>query len=339
MTKPAGQDPATVRASAELWFEDHGLAYFVESTRQDVRAALDRRRLVPLAATAVLLGVALGVGVGVGAADPSVGVLVGAVTAAGITGTYAATSLRGLKLARWAARRTLSSLGLMLPLVTRALPLLLLFVTFLFINTEVWQVASEMDDGVLWISVFLFAALAVCFLLVRLPEELDLADDHLDADRLVAVCEGTPLADFACLHPERIEHAVVDGGALTGLARANLLVVLVISQALQVLLLAVAVFLFFLVFGTVAIRPDVVDNWIGHPPTWVFGELHLVSLELVRVAVFLAAFSGLYFTVYAVSDENYRSQFFASLLAQLERAVGMRAAYRTLLDEDGSTGS
>ena len=36
---------------------------------------------------------------------------------------------------------------MMFPLVTRALPLLLLFVTFLFINTEVWMVASSLDAG------------------------------------------------------------------------------------------------------------------------------------------------------------------------------------------------
>ena len=63
--------------------------------------------------------------------------------------------------------------GVMFPLVTRALPLLLLFTTFLFINTEVWQVASSLPRSILWTAVLLFAAVAVAFLLVRLPEELD----------------------------------------------------------------------------------------------------------------------------------------------------------------------
>ena len=44
---------------------------------------------------------------------------------------------------RWAVGRTFGSLGMLFPLVTRALPLLLLFVTFLFINTEVWMVANS----------------------------------------------------------------------------------------------------------------------------------------------------------------------------------------------------
>ncbi len=55
---------------------------------------------------------------------------------------YALQSLRAQVIAGWALRRAFRSLGLLLPLLTRALPMLLLFITFLFINAEVWQVAS-----------------------------------------------------------------------------------------------------------------------------------------------------------------------------------------------------
>ena len=60
---------------------------------------------------------------------------------------YALTALHARPIVGWALRRTFGSLGLLLPLATRALPLLLLFVTFLFINTEVWQVTSNLDGG------------------------------------------------------------------------------------------------------------------------------------------------------------------------------------------------
>ena len=43
--------------------------------------------------------------------------------------------------------------------------------------------------------------------------------------------------------------------------------------------------------------------------------------------MFLAAFSGLYFTVYAVTDETYRDQFFTQLKAELDRAMGVRTVY------------
>ena len=58
-----------------------------------------------------------------------------------------------------------------------------------------------------------------------------------------------------------------------------------------------------------------------------------MSRELVQVSTFLAAFAGLYFTVYAVTDENYRKQFFTAIRRELERAVSVRLVYRALLEE------
>jgi hypothetical protein len=333
MGTPEGEDEVVRadRRAVERWFDERGLPYFVDETRASVHAALGRRRLVTLITTTALVAVLIGVVAGIWAEDGSSGALAGAVAFGLPVSAYGLTTLRGVLVARWAGRRTLTSLGLLLPLVTRALPLLLLFVTFLFINTEVWQVASSMDDGVLWIAVLLFATVAVAFLLVRLPEELDHVDGTLTGERLVAACAGTPVAALARARADQLDHATAAGTTrVTGFARANLVLVLLVSQALQVLLLALAVFAFFLVFGAVAIQPDVIDSWIGHQPTWVFGDVHFISLELARVSVFLAAFSGLYFTVYAVSDETYRAQFFASLMVEIEQAVGVRAIYQTM---------
>jgi hypothetical protein len=67
-----------------------------------------------------------------------------------------------------------------------------------------------------------------------------------------------------------------------------------------------------------------VGSWLGADgPTDVTGPL-------LKVSVFLAGFSGLYFTVYAVTDETYRQQFFTSVTRELERAVAVRAVYGTL---------
>ena len=48
------------------------------------------------------------------------------------------------------------------------------------------------------------------------------------------------------------------------------------------------------------------------------------------MSVFLAAFSGFYFTVYAVTDEAYRDQFFTTVKRELDRAVAVRAVYLAL---------
>lgn len=331
-------DPRDEVAAAERWFVDHGLPYFVDDQRAAVARGLGRARLVPVFALSVLVGIAGGIAVGaLAGAGAAAGIGAGMTVAGIVLAAYAVATLRAWIVVGWAVRRTLRSFGLVLPLVTRALPLLLLFITFLFINAEVWQVAASLDGGVLWVTVLLFAAIAVGFLLTRLPEELDSVDDEVESRQLVDACAGTPLEAAARSVAARVEKVGAVDAEVTGLQKANLVLVLLVAQAVQVLLLALAVFTFFIVFGVVAMEPSVVSSWTGGPLHGLDGPVGAwlgdrLSLELVRVATFLAAFSGLYFTVYAVTDELYRKQFFSVVIRELERAVSARVAYRYLRD-------
>ncbi len=134
-------------------------------------------------------------------------------------------------------------------MMSRALPLLLLFITFLFINAEVWQVTSRLDGGDLWLTVLLFSALAVAFLLVRLPEEVDRTDDDVDDAFLLDACRARPSRRRCRELVDDPESDPASFAEVTGFERGNLVMVLVIIQVVQVLLLAVTVFVFFLVFG------------------------------------------------------------------------------------------
>ncbi|GAA3665382.1 hypothetical protein GCM10022237_26780 [Nocardioides ginsengisoli] len=327
-------------AAAERWFVDHGLPYFVDDYRAAVARGLRRPRLVPVLSAALLVGAVAGVasGLWLGAATG----LGAGLTAAGVVlAVYAVATLRAWLIVGWAVRRTFRSLGLMLPLVTRALPLLLLFITFLFINTEVWQVAASLDGGVLWVAVLLFAAIAVGFLLTRLPEELDSVDDEVEGAQLIEACTGTPLESAARRIAAKVDKVGAVDAEVSGLQKANLVLVLLVAQVVQVLLLALAVFAFFIVFGVVAMEPSVLHLWLTHPVQPIDGPIgdlfgERLSLELLRVSTFLAAFSGLYFTVYAVTDELYRRQFFSTVIRELERAVSARVAYRFLRDAEQS---
>ena len=53
---------------------------------------------------------------------------------------------------------------------------------------------------------------------------------------------------------------------MRGFQKANLILVLLVAQVVQVLLLSVAVFVFFIVFGAVAMKEGVVESWIGAEP-------------------------------------------------------------------------
>jgi len=320
------------RAQAEAWFLEHGLPYFVDDRRADVRRQLHRSRVVLVLVVALVVGGAAGVTVGLLREQDagSNGFTTGLTVALVVAALYALRALQTATIARWAAGRALGSLGLLVPLATRALPMLLLFITFLFINTEVWQVASALSPGVLGGSVLFFGLAAVFFLVSRLGEELDEVDDLDDADAVAAACAGTPFQDAARSLSDRDGDAEVDSDVV-GLERANLVLALVIAQAVQVFLLAVAVSVFFIVFGAVAIDDKVINSWIGSKPDYLFHQ-YVVSVQLFKVAIFLGSFSGLYFTVYAITDATYRQQFFTEILRELERAVGVRAVYRTMQD-------
>jgi hypothetical protein len=322
-------------ADTEAWFLAHGLSYFVPSERAAAREALTRRRLLPALGAVVVVGAALagllGWVSGQAAAAPAVLLTVLGV---GIV-AYALTALHARPIVGWALKRTLSSLGSVVSTASRALPLLLVFIAFLFINAEAWQMTASLAFGTLWLTALLLLGLGTVFLLVRLPEEVDQADDAVDDAFLLRACRGTPLEGVS---REMVEDPDADPAAhadITGYDRWNLIVVLLVIQAVQVLILVAAVFGFLLVFGSLIVNESVQESWTGQDFTTHVPFLTNVSAELVKVSLFLASFSGLYFTVSAITDETYRGQFFAAVMVHLEKAVGVRAVYLALREREG----
>jgi hypothetical protein len=288
--------------------------------------ALERPRRVGLVEVAVFtLGPAAAVAILRQDADLVLAVLLADATVLGVVA--AAEVLDAAPIARWAVARTFQELSSLFRLVTRALPMLLLFTTFLFVNTEVWQVSSSLSTPVLWLAVAFFGALAIGFLVARLPEEVETVNDQVEPDSVRRALVGTPLEPRCDELPDDLRPE-----PLARKQRVNLLLVLLVTQLSQVLLLAVAVWLYFLAFGRVAIEDSVIESWVGGgaPHDVPFLPGLGFSQELLQVSIFLAAFSGLYFTVYAVTDSAYREQFFTEITDELERAVGVRSAYLAL---------
>lgn len=313
--------------AAETWFLRHGLPYFVPSERAAVRAALRPGRTLPLLVGVLLVAVAAGIGLAWFADEISAGPALLLAIVLGAALWYALTALRFRPILTWSLSRTTGTLVRLLPNMSRALPLLLVFVTFLFINAEAWQMTANLSIGQLWLAVLLFIGIGVVFLLVRLPEEVDRADDQVDEAFLRRACAGTPLerpCDELLADPDFEPAAYAQ---VTGYDRWNLILALLIVQAVQILLLAVTVFFFFLVFGSLVMEEEVQQAWIDNVTLQSASWLPSVSVQLVKVSIFLAGFSGLYLTVSTVTDETYRAQFFSSVTRQLERAIGTRTVY------------
>lgn len=222
----------------------------------------------------------------------------------------------------WALRRAFSQLGKVGAMATQALPLLVLVVLFAFFSTEMWEIANALPRRQLWLVVASLSALSVLFMIATLREELRRMVDEASAGSLPGL-------------PARLADLAVESGPdtvrLSRRERANLMLVLFLAQALQIALLAVLVFCLFIGLGALAVAPTVVVSWIGEDAYQQAGTLFGVQLPvpnaLVQLAIFLAAFSGLYFTASAATDPLYRKAFFEPLVADVRVSLAVRQAY------------
>ncbi len=222
---------------------------------------------------------------------------------------YGIVGIGLLSIVRWAAGRLVSQLAASLVLLTRAVPVLLIFMIVLFINTEMWQVFSDVSDPALSGVVALFLATGSVFIASRLPREVRELEADVGADP-----------------------------PLTSRQRFNVGLVMFVSQGLQVLVVAVLVGAFFVAFGALAITPDVVETWVGARPHAIAGHAAL-SEELIKVSSALAAFSGLYYAIAVLSDATYREEFLEELQTSLRETFGDRARYLEARRAAGAPGA
>ena len=216
---------------------------------------------------------------------------------------YAIVGIGLLSILRWAGGRVVDQLAASLVLLTRAVPVLLIFMIVLFVNTEMWQVFSDVSDPALAGVIVLFVSLGSLFIATRLPREVRLLER--------------------------------DVGAEPGLRRRqrfNVGLVMFVSQGLQVLIVSVLVGLFFVAFGALAITPHVVETWIGTEPRAIAGQPWL-SVELVKVSGALAAFSGLYYAIAVLTEAGYREEFLEDVETSLRATFEDRAHYLALRAE------
>ncbi len=221
---------------------------------------------------------------------------------------------RAVAIVRWAARHLLGQLATSLALLSKALPLLVLFAVVLFLNTEVWQTFAQMPDASLIAVAIVIAVVAGLFIGGRVPSEVR------EMEAAVAA------------------RASVAPRPLSRIQRLNVGLLLVTSYWLQVLLVTAAIVAFFVGFGTVAVLPATIDAWIGSTGTELYrvelfgAELRLTE-ELLRVAAAIGALSGLYFAVTLLTDSAHRTEFLRELTDDLERTFADRAEYLALLDD------
>src|SRR5207244_1151387 len=93
---------------------------------------------------------------------------------------------------RWAGARTARELEQVMSLLVRALPLLILFITFIFLQNEAWQITAGLHGPYYWIVLGLFILIGVGFSVIRLPREIGELSDFESWDVVVGRVDGTP---------------------------------------------------------------------------------------------------------------------------------------------------
>ncbi len=289
------------------------------------RPALSRpRELGPPELAAFLIGPALPALVFEQWGDALQALIEGTVVLAVI---YLFTSYGVLPLMGWAASQTFSRIGSVGRMLTRALPLLLLFTTFLFINAEVWQVAGTLEGPVYIVTLALFFLLGSAFVLSRVPESIRSVNAFDDWSEVAEQLQGTPAEDSQLpAHGDPMERP------LSIRQWVNIGMVSVFSQAILITFVAVILAAFFTLFGLLAIPEETAAYWTQLPEVHVLarwnvgGRTLVLSEPLLRVAGFLGAFTGMYFTVVLGTDATYRGEFAEDAGPQIRQALAVRLA-------------
>lgn len=220
------------------------------------------------------------------------------------------------------AQVTISNLASIGSLFVRALPVVLLTV-LVFFNTYVWVMASTLSRARLWLALLFLFAVAAVFLISSTLERVRPilrpdAKKPEDARRL----GGTPFAEMPD-RPRRI--------GLSKSERLNVVFVLVLSQIVQVLTVAVVTALIFFVLGLIMLSPELLAAWTrnGSSDGQLLGMTFPVPQALIQTSMFLTALTFMYLSARAVSDPEQRTRFFDPLLDDLRLTLVARDRYRT----------
>lgn len=242
---------------------------------------------------------------------------------------FVVTSYGLVPMTRWAVGQMFHQIRNVTNLFVRSLPLLLLFTMFMFFNAEVWKITDDIPDLFFVIAMAILVVVGSLFVLMRFPRELRSMSRFASWSEIAELADGTPVAAVPVA-------GLADPPPMRSLkrrAKVNVGLVLFASQSIQILLVTAAIGLFYVAFGMFTIVQTTVEQWTGSDQLdewarWTFGGYDLLlSGELVRTAIFIAAVAGLQFTVAALTDSTYRDEFYDEISQDIRQAIAVRDLY------------
>ncbi len=255
---------------------------------------------------------------------------------------FVVTSWGFLPMIRWSVLQLKTQIGDIVNLTMKSLPILLIFSAFIFLNAEMWQVANDFTLPYFAAVAVLVVAIGSGFVMLSVRRlTVDLARFERWSDIRVRSVD-TPVEQMV---PNDGDPAP-DAPRLHRRAEYNVSLLLFASQAIQILLVALVITAFYLLFGLLTVREDTLLQWttateLTSSADWasrwsLWGAELIFSRQLVLVSVFIGLLSGLQFAVQIVTDTAYRAEFAEEMTGEIREALAVRAVYYRRLVPGGS---
>ncbi len=244
---------------------------------------------------------------------------------------YAVVSLGVLELAIWSLRHLRENVPQIAMLVARTLPMLLILVVFLLFASELWQASHEIGGVDLLAIMVLLVVVGGVLVVTQAREEIRQIEQRGPSSDRRELLAGTPAAGLMAAQSVPAAHL----RPLQRLERLNVIVLMLVSQFVQSLFVAVMVTLFIVLLGMLAVPVSVQETWVGAPVDELIsltfiGEPRTLSTELLVASALLGGVCGLYFTGLALTDKTYRAEFHSRVIADINRIMAVRSVYLSL---------
>ncbi|MGW9271000.1 hypothetical protein [Microbacterium sp. NPDC055599] len=244
-----------------------------------------------------------------------------------VAGSVLLVAFGGGALLSWATRLAARNLAAIGHMATIALPVILMLVLFAFFSVEVWQMASVLSWSALGLLALVVAALAGAVVLQVSATEVDPATLALTVDEERDLLRGTPAEG----RPASTDPASTVGRP----QRINMLLAMTLAHLVQAAVFALLLAVLLVLIGAIAVPPDLAQTWLGDPmsvhalvvqPLVVQGVALPLTVNLLKAATLVAIVSALPFVFSAVSESRYRARFSEPIVADMRRAILVRAA-------------
>lgn len=254
---------------------------------------------------------------------------------------FVVTSWGLLPMVRWSIGQLRAQIGDIANLTMKSLPILLIFSAFIFLNAEMWQVANDFTLPYFAAVAVLVVSIGSGFVMLSVRRlTVDLARFERWSD-VRGRSADTPVAQMV----PSDEDPAPDAPRLHRRAEYNVALLLFASQAIQILLVALVITVFYVLFGLLTVREDTLLQWttateltssVDWASRWsALGSELVFTRQLVLVSAFIGLMSGLQFAVQIVTDTAYRAEFAEDMTSEIRQALAVRAVYYRRLVPDG----